>query len=126
LQLEALLLGCESRLGNDQAVSTGGERRGTLIDIAEILVCRGREARRECILREGGRLGAEARGVRSRLSAELSEVQVGSRLVAHVHGLVQLALGPVAVEDNAVESDTDNLNDELDNDADQGPVLIRG
>lgn len=36
---------------------------------------------------------------------------------------MKLALRPVTVEDDAVESDADNLDDQLDNDADKGPVL---
>jgi hypothetical protein len=38
---------------------------------------------------------------------------------------MQLALRPVTVKDDTVERDTDDLNDELDDDADKGPVLAR-
>lgn len=75
-------------------------------------------------MREGRRLGAEAGRVGSGLDAQLGEVQVGAGLVAHVHGLVQLALGPVAVEDDAVEGDADDLDDDFDDDADESPVLL--
>jgi len=76
-------------------------------------------------LRESRRLGTETGGVGSGLGAELGEIEIGSGLVAHVHGLVKLALGPVAVENNAVEGDANNLDHKLDDNADQGPVLFQ-
>jgi hypothetical protein len=93
-----------------------------VVNLGEVLVSRWRKARRESVLREGGRLG-EARSVGGGLRAQLGKVEVGTSLVTHVHGFVQLALCPVAVEDNAVQGDADDLDDELDDDADQRPVL---
>ena len=76
------------------------------------------------VRREGGRgAGLEAGSVGRRLGAQLGQVQVGAGLVAQVHALVQLALGPEAVEDDAVDGDGDDLDDDLDDDADEGPVL---
>jgi hypothetical protein len=72
---------------------------------------------------ESGRLGAEARSVGSRLTAELSEVKIGTGAVSHVHGLEKALLGIVAVEDDAVEENGENLDDNLYDDANHGPVL---
>lgn len=67
--------------------------------------------------------GLEAGGVGGGLGAELGEIEVGAGAVAHVHGLVEAALGVVAVEDDAVEQDADDVDDDLDDHADEGPVL---
>lgn len=37
---------------------------------------------------------------------------------------MQLALGPVAVKDDAVEGDADDLDDDFDDYADESPVLL--
>jgi hypothetical protein len=53
----------------------------------------------------------------------LSQVQIRTGAVTHIHGLCQAALGVVAVEDDAVERDADDLDDNLNDDADESPVL---
>jgi hypothetical protein len=68
-------------------------------------------------------LGAESRGVRGGLRAQLSEVHVGPGAITEIHGLGKATLGVVAVEDDAVQSDGDDFNDNLDDDADESPVL---
>jgi hypothetical protein len=125
LELEAALLGGKLGLGDHEALAAGGERRRVLLDVAvEVLEVGGREAGRHGVLRKGGGLGTEAGRVGGRLGAELGEVEIGAGLVAHVHGLMQLALGPVAVKDDAVQDDADDFDNELDDDADEGPVLV--
>jgi hypothetical protein len=57
------------------------------------------------------------------LGAELGEVQVRAGAVAHGHGLAELALGPEAVEDDAVNDDAEKLDDDFDDAADKCPVL---
>lgn len=53
----------------------------------------------------------------------MGEVEVGAGFVAVVHCLAELALGVVAVEDNAVDGDGDGLDDDFDDAADDGPGL---
>lgn len=53
----------------------------------------------------------------------MSEVQVGSGLVTEVHRLVESALGIISVEDDAVKGNADDFNDNLNDDANEGPVL---
>lgn len=102
--------------------ATGGE--WTLLDVGEIPEGSRRVAGRQGIVAQCRRLGASETGrVGSGLAAELGEVEVGPRAVSQVHGLGEAALGVVAVEDDAVQDDADGLNDDLDDDADQGPVL---
>jgi len=38
---------------------------------------------------------------------------------------VESTLGPVAVKDDGVERDADDLDDDFNNDADKGPVLAK-
>jgi len=57
------------------------------------------------------------------LGAELSEVEIGTGAVSHVHGLHETTLRVEAVEDDAVEGDADDLDDYLDDDANESPVL---
>lgn len=116
----------EGRWGLDQSLAAGSEWRWRwcLLDVTEVLVRLGRESGRESVLRERWGLGTEAGGVGSGLGAELGEIEIGAGLVAHVHGLVQLSLGVVPVEDDAVETDADDFHHDLDDDADQGPVLV--
>lgn len=118
-------MGSEVGLRNNEVVATRSEGRigGVLLDIAQRLVGGGREARGKSILREGGRLGAEARCVGGGLAAKLGEVEIGAGLVAHVHRLVKLPLRPVSVKDDAVKRDADDLDHQLDNDANKSPVL---
>lgn len=71
----------------------------------------------------GGGEGAEAGGVWGGLGAKLGEVQVGAGFVAVVHCLAELALGVVAVEDDAVDGNGDGLDDHFDDAADDGPGL---
>jgi hypothetical protein len=96
-------------------------------------------ARRQGVLTQGWRLGREhgrghgsaskaggareARRVGGGLRAKLSKVEVRASSVSDVHGLVQAALGVVSVKDDAIEQDADDLDDNLDDDADEGPVL---
>lgn len=110
--------------GGEWLLLLGGTGTVALLDVVKGLELRGREAGGKGVLRKGGRLGAEAGRVGRRLHAQLGEVEVGPGLVAHVHGLEQLALGPVAVEDDAVERDTDDLDNDFDDHADKTPVLF--
>jgi len=75
------------------------------------------------VVQRRGARALEARGVGRGLGAELGEVEVGTGAVAEVHGLVEAALGVEAVEDDAVDGDGDDLDHDLDNGADQRPVL---
>lgn len=117
----------------DRDASARSVWASSLINVAEGTVGSGRVARRHGVSAEGrrlgsgagkhGRLGAESGSVGSGLETELSEVEIGAGTVTHVHGLVELALAVVAVEDDAVQGDADDLDDDLDDDADQAPVL---
>jgi hypothetical protein len=49
----------------------------------------------------------------------LSEVEIRAGTVTHGHGLPELALGPEAVEDDAVDDDAKNFDNDLDNAADK-------
>lgn len=62
-------------------------------------------------------------GVRCRLGAELSQVQIGASLVTLSHRLPELPLGPESVEDDSVNDDAESFNDNFNNAADEGPVL---
>lgn len=75
--------------------------------------------------REGGGHGGflEARGVGGGLGAELGQVEIRPGLVADVHRLVQSALGVEAVEDDGIDGDGDDLHDDLDEGADERPIL---
>ena len=77
---------------------------------------------------EGGAHGSleEAGRVGRGLGAQLGEVEVRAGAVADVHGLVELALGAEPVENDAVKGDGDDFNDDLDEGADEGPVLLMG
>jgi len=66
---------------------------------------------------------AEARRVGRGLHAQLREVQVRARLVARVHHLRQLALRPDPPEGDGVDRDRDRLDHDLDQGADQAPIL---
>ena len=124
LQLErGLLLLSEGRLGFSELVARS---EGRLFNIGQVAVGRGGEAGRKSVLAECRGLGAKSGSVGSRLSSKLSEVQVGSGLVAEVHRLVESALGVVSVEDDAVKRDADDFDDNFDNDANEGPVLPGG
>lgn len=124
------------RLGDDLDAWGKG---ALLVDAAEAAKVGRGVARRQGVLAKSGRLGREhagrhgdtshaggsreTRGVGSRLRAKLCEVEIGAGAVTNIHGLVQAALGVVAVEDDAVEQDADDLEDDFDDDADEGPVL---
>lgn len=56
----------------------------------------------------------ESRGVRRGLGAELGEVQIGAGAVAEIHGLVEFAFGPDAVEDDAVKEEGDYFDNDFD------------
>jgi hypothetical protein len=62
---------------------------------------------------------AEAWCVWCRLRAELGEVKIGACFVANVHGLAELTLGVVAVEDDTVDNDCDSLDHNLNDTADE-------
>lgn len=124
LELEASIL--RSKLGWGLGeLSTGrkGVGVGVLADVGQVSVSSGRMTGGHGVGAEGGRLGAKARSVGSRLAAELSKVKIGTGAVSHVHGLEKASLGVVAVEDDAVEEDGEDLDDDLDDDANHGPVL---
>ena len=122
LQLKASRLG-ELRLRLNKAPASRCERALTLLDLAEVAKRAGCLTRRHGVLTEGRRFGTKARGVGGGLDAELGEVEIRSSLVTHVHGLMQLALAVVAVEHHAVQGDTHELDNNLDDDADERPVL---
>ena len=71
----------------------------------------------------GGFIVGETGGVGGGLGAELGEVEVGAGFVADVHALVEFALGVEAVEDDGVDCYRDYFDDDLDDGADEGPVL---
>jgi hypothetical protein len=48
------------------------------------------------------------------LRPELGEIEVGTGLVSHVHGLPEALLGVVSVEDDGIEDDGDALENDLD------------
>lgn len=110
------------RLGLSK-LGTRREGGGVLADVGQVSIGSGRVTGRHGIGTESGGLGAEAGSVGSRLAAELGEVEIGSSTVSHVHRLEKASLCVVTVEDDAVEEDTENLDDHLDDDADHGPVL---
>jgi hypothetical protein len=124
LELEASILRGELRLGLSK-LSTGreGVGVGVLADVGQVSVGSGRVTGGHGIGAEGGRLGTEARSVGCRLAAKLSKVKIGTGAVSHVHGLEKASLGVVAVEDDAVKENGENLDDNLDDDANHGPVL---
>jgi len=66
---------------------------------------------------------SKARSVGCRLGAKLSEVEVGTGLVTHGHGLSELALRPEAVKDDGIDDDAKRLDDDFDDAADKRPVL---
>ena len=109
------------RLRLDDSATRG---EGALLDIAEIAVGSGRMTGRHGIVAEGRGLGSsKARSVGCGLTPELGEVHIGSGAVSQVHGLGKAALGVVAVEDDTVQNNADDLDNDLDDDANQGPVL---
>lgn len=57
------------------------------------------------------------------MRAELCEVKIRAGAITLGHGLPELPLGPESVEDNAVDTDTENLNDDFDDATDQSPIL---
>lgn len=65
----------------------------------------------------------EARCVWRGLRAELSKVEIGASFVAHVHTLVETTLGVEAVEHDRIDADCKQFDNNLDNAADQTPVL---
>ena len=85
------------RLGLDELHA--GER---LLIVNRVRVCGRWETRRFHMHRVRGRHGAEAGSVRCRLGAELGEVEVGTGLISHVHGLPQALLRVISVEDDTV------------------------
>ena len=54
----------------------------------------------------------------------MSEIEVGAGAVANVHGFAEALLAVAAVEDNAVEDDGYGFEDDLDDAADEGPILF--
>lgn len=65
----------------------------------------------------------EARRVWCTLTSQLSEVQIGASAVSCVHALSEAVLAPEAVEDDSVDRDDNDFHDDLDDTADQRPVL---
>lgn len=90
---------------------------------------------RRSVLRNGGCWGSstvdirglwwdETRGIGRGLgSTQLGEVEIVPSLVAQIHGLAQTVLGVETVEDDGVDQNHKDLNDDLDDGADQHPVL---
>ena len=64
-----------------------------------------------------------ARRVRGGLRAQLGEVEIAASPVAEIHGLAKPPLGPIAVEDDAVDDDGDDLDHDLDDAAEERPIL---
>lgn len=116
LQGEGLGLGDFARVGVLDFVAFAVLRRG--LGVVVLGVAWGRTPAAGA----GGK-GTEAGGVGGGLGAELGEVEVGSGLVAHGHGLPELALGPEAVEDDGVDDDAEGFDYDFDDAADEGPVL---
>lgn len=65
----------------------------------------------------------EAGCVGSGLGSQLGKIEIRTSFVAHIHRLVELALGPDAVEDDGVDGDCDYFNDYFDEGADESPIL---
>lgn len=101
----------------------GSRGEGAFLNVGEVSVGGRRVAGGHGVLAQGGRLGSKTGGVGSGLAAELREIEIGAGTVSHIHGLEEAALGVVAVEDDAVEHDAEDLDDDLNDDADHGPVL---
>lgn len=108
-------------MGHDDLASRS--ERARLVNVREVSVRSRRVARRHGVAAESRGLGPEAGSVGSRLGSQLGKVQVGTGTVSHVHRLHETAFGVESVEDDAVERDTDDLDDHFDDDADEGPVL---
>lgn len=108
------------RLGLGKATPLRCELRApvtcfTIFGVAESVVYIRWEAWRH------GRL--ETGGVRCRLGLQLGEVEVATCFVADIHGFMEAALGVVAVEDDGVDGNGDDFDKDLDESADQGPML---
>lgn len=69
------------------------------------------------------RHGAKTRRIGGGLGAELRKVKIRAGTVALGHGLSELSLGPESVEDNSIDGDAEDFDDDLDDAADEGPVL---
>lgn len=54
----------------------------------------------------------------------MSKIEVGAGAVADVHGFAEALLAVVAVEDNAIEDDGYGFQDDLNDAADEGPILF--
>lgn len=65
-----------------------------------------------------------ARSVGSGLGTKLSEVEIRAGFVPGRHRLAELAFGVEAVEDNGVNGNSDGLDDDFNDGADKGPVLM--
>lgn len=67
--------------------------------------------------------GECAWGVWCRLHAELSEIEIVPSPVTEIHRLLESLLGVEAIKDDSVDDDGNGLDDDLDDDANQGPIL---
>lgn len=126
LQGEWLAWAVRFRLGLDESragLDIGAPFLGVAGGVEALGVCGGREAGGFGVGGPGRGEGAEAGCVWGRLGAQLGEVQVGAGAVADVHGLAQLALGPVAVENDAIDHDGEEFDDDLYDSTYQRPVL---
>lgn len=86
----------------------------SIIDRIISYICRKRR-RHWCLL--------EARRIWSRLRAELGKVKVLPSVVPHIHGFVKTSLGVKPVKDNKINGDRDNLDNNLNEGANQCPTL---
>lgn len=66
---------------------------------------------------------SEARCIGCALASQLRQVQISAGSVSCVHGLPEPVLRPEAVEDNGVDGDDDDLHNDLNDAADQTPIL---
>jgi hypothetical protein len=71
------------------------------------------------------RQGTRTSWTRCSLRAHLCEVEIRARIIALHYGFPHFALRQDAVEDNAVEAHVEDLDDDLDETADECPVLRR-
>ena len=70
-----------------------------------------------------GRLG-KSWSIRGRLCPQLGQIQIGACFVAHIHRFVEPTFGIESIEDDRVDGNRDNFNDDFDQGADQGPILL--
>lgn len=57
------------------------------------------------------------------MGAELRKIEIGASLVTNVHALSELALAPESIEDDGIDGDSNGLDHDFDNTANESPFL---